>query len=86
MLDPISKSGPQFSKHHKRDENAFGSPHRLHDLRQPATEIRVTVLKPKESGFEFTPNWFGCYAWDPVNRVLYSSSMGNPVYRMALSP
>ena len=32
----------------------------------------------------FTPNWFGCYAWDPVNHVLYASSMGNPVYRLDL--
>ena len=43
---------------------------------------RVAGLKPKEGGFVFTPNWFGCYAWDPVNHVLYASSMGNPVYRM----
>ena len=41
-------------------------------------------LKPKEGGFVFTPNWFGCYAWDPVNNVLYASSMGNPVYRLRL--
>lgn len=41
-------------------------------------------LKPKESGFVFSPNWFGCYAWDPVNNFLYASAMGNPVYRIAL--
>lgn len=41
-------------------------------------------LKPKEGGFLFTPNWFGCYAWDPVNNVVYASSMGNPVYRLEL--
>ncbi|HXJ59715.1 MAG TPA: hypothetical protein VNU68_23980 [Verrucomicrobiae bacterium] len=41
-------------------------------------------LKPKEGGFVFTPNWFGCYAWDPVNNILYASAMGNPVYRLAL--
>ncbi len=45
---------------------------------------RVTELKAKEKGFLFTPNWFGCYAWDPVNNYLYASSMGNPVYRLAL--
>jgi photosystem II stability/assembly factor-like uncharacterized protein len=44
----------------------------------------VSGLKPKEGGFVFTPNWFGCYAWDPVNNVLYASSMGNPVYRLEL--
>lgn len=45
---------------------------------------RAAGLKPNEKGFLFTPNWFGCYAWDPVNRVLYASSMGNPVYRLDL--
>ena len=44
----------------------------------------VASLKPKERGFDFTPNWFGCYAWDPVNNILYASAMGNPVYRMEL--
>jgi photosystem II stability/assembly factor-like uncharacterized protein len=41
-------------------------------------------LKPKEGGFVFTPDWFGCYAWDPVNNILYASSMGNPVYKLDL--
>ncbi len=41
-------------------------------------------VKPKEGGFVFTPNWFGCYAWDPVNHILYASSMGNPVYKLKL--
>ena len=45
---------------------------------------RLTGLKSKEGGFEFTPNWFGCYAWDPVNKVLYASAMGNPIYRIGL--
>ena len=49
-----------------------------------ATWKQVASLKPKESGFVFTPNWFGCYAWDPVNNTLYASSMGNPVYRIEL--
>ena len=44
----------------------------------------VANLKPKEGGFIFTPNWFGCYAWDPVNHVLYASSMANPVYKLEL--
>ena len=44
----------------------------------------VAGLKPKESGFVFNPNWFGCYAWDPVNNILYSSAMGNPVYKLEL--
>ena len=45
---------------------------------------QVASLKPNEGGFVFSPNWFGCYAWDPVNNVLYVSSMGNPVYKLAL--
>ena len=45
---------------------------------------QVAQLKPKEGGFVFTPNWFGCYAWDPVNNILYASAMGNPVYMLQL--
>jgi photosystem II stability/assembly factor-like uncharacterized protein len=45
---------------------------------------QVASLKPKEKGFLFNPNWFGCYAWDPVNNILYVSAMGNPVYKLEL--
>ena len=45
---------------------------------------QVAGLKPKEGGFVFTPNWFGCYAWDPIHNVLYASAMGNAVYRLNL--
>jgi len=45
---------------------------------------QVASLKPKEGGFVFSPNWFGCYAWDPVNNILYASAMGNPVYQLEL--
>jgi hypothetical protein len=45
---------------------------------------QVAALKPKERGFVFTPGWFGCYAWDPVNNAVYVSAMGNPVYRVDL--
>jgi hypothetical protein len=45
---------------------------------------QVASLKPKERGFVFNPNWFGCYAWDPVNNILYASAMGNPVYKLEL--
>jgi hypothetical protein len=44
----------------------------------------AAALKSKGPGFLFTPNWFGCYAWDPVNNLLYASSMGNPVFKLAL--
>lgn len=47
-----------------------------------ATWRKVASLKSKESGFLFTPNWFGCYAWDPIHNAIYASSMGNPVYRL----
>jgi photosystem II stability/assembly factor-like uncharacterized protein len=48
------------------------------------TWTRAAGLKSKEGGFVFSPNWFGCYAWDPVNRILYASAMGNPVYKLEL--
>ncbi len=47
-----------------------------------ATWKRVAGLKPKEGGFLFSANWFGCYAWDPVNGFIYASAMGNSVYRL----
>ena len=43
---------------------------------------RVAALKPKHQGFSFSPNWFGCYAWDPVHRAFYASAMGNPVFTL----
>jgi photosystem II stability/assembly factor-like uncharacterized protein len=45
---------------------------------------RLAALKPKEGNYVFSPNWFGCYAWDPVNHLLYASAMGNPVYKLEL--
>ncbi len=45
---------------------------------------RVAGLKQKEGNYVFNPNWFGCYAWDPVNQILYASAMGNPVYKLQL--
>jgi hypothetical protein len=49
-----------------------------------STWKRVAGLKSKESGFVFSPDWFGCYAWDPVNDIVYASAMGNPVYKLDL--
>ena len=43
---------------------------------------QVASLKSKERGFVFAANWFGCYAWDPLNNILYASAMGNPVYKL----
>jgi len=48
------------------------------------TWIRAAGLKPKEGDYVFSPNWFGCYAWDPIHRILYASAMGNPVYKLRL--
>lgn len=45
---------------------------------------RVADLKPSGRGFQFTPNWFGCYTWDPIRNSIYVSAMGNPVYRLDL--
>lgn len=50
-----------------------------------ATWTKVADLRPNAEGFHFTPNWFGCYAWDSVNNILYASSMGNPVYQLQLA-
>ena len=49
-----------------------------------ATWKRIAPLKSKETGFLFTHNWFGCYAWDPIHNALYASSMGNGLYRLDL--
>ncbi len=48
------------------------------------TWAQAASLKPKEGNYIFSPNWFGCYAWDPVNHVLHASAMGNPVYKIEL--
>ena len=48
------------------------------------TWTKAAGLKPSPRGFSFNPNWFGCYAWDPVNNILYASAMGNPVYKIQL--
>lgn len=45
---------------------------------------RVADPKSAGRGFQFTPNWFGCYAWDPVHNAIYASAMGNQVYRLNL--
>jgi photosystem II stability/assembly factor-like uncharacterized protein len=72
--------GPFFGQNEKEmvvagSDGLFGSKD------SGATWTRLADLKAKESGFAFGPNWFGCYAWDPINHILYASAMGNPVYR-----
>jgi photosystem II stability/assembly factor-like uncharacterized protein len=49
-----------------------------------ATWTHAAGLKPKEGDFVFSANWFGCYAWDSLNNILFASAMGNPVYKIEL--
>lgn len=49
-----------------------------------ATWRKAADIKPGGREFSFSPNWFGCCAWDPVNDVLYASAMANPVFRLKL--
>jgi hypothetical protein len=75
--------GPFFG----RDENEMlivGKEGVFKTINAGQTWKRVADLKGKESGFLFVPNWFGSYAWDPVHNILYTSAMGNPVYRLQL--
>ena len=46
---------------------------------------KAADLHPNLKGFSFGPNWFGCYAWDPVHHFLYASCMGHPVFRIPLA-
>jgi photosystem II stability/assembly factor-like uncharacterized protein len=78
--------GPFFGA----DENSMmvigdGGVHLTRDAGQSWT--RVAGLQPKAAGagFSMAPNWFGCYAWDPIHHVLYASSMGNPAYQLDLT-
>ncbi|HTI72079.1 MAG TPA: hypothetical protein VMF06_19040 [Candidatus Limnocylindria bacterium] len=48
------------------------------------TWAKIGDLRPNGPGFSFKPNWFGCYAWDPINNILYASAMGNPAYKLEL--
>jgi photosystem II stability/assembly factor-like uncharacterized protein len=75
--------GPFFGRDQKEMMVAGGSG--IHLTKDAgATWHPVAELKPKEENFQFTTDWFGCYAWDPVNEVIYASSMGNPVFKLVL--
>ena len=55
----------------------------IHETRDAGrTWSRLAGLKPNAAGFSFGPKWFGCYAWDPIHRIIYVSAMGNPVYKL----
>ena len=75
--------GPFFG-HDEKDIVVVGKDGVFISKNAGETWTRAAGLKSKEGGFVFTPNWFGCYAWDPVNRILYASAMGNPVFRIEL--
>src|SRR5512139_1416599 len=75
--------GPFFG-HDEKDIVVVGKDGVFISRNAGETWTRAASLKSKEGGFVFTPNWFGCYAWDPVNRFLYASAMGNPVFRIEL--
>jgi len=75
--------GPLFG--HDENELVIVGPNGIFITKDAgATWKSIAALKPKESGFTFTPNWFGCYAFDPVNHCIYASAMGNAVYRFEL--
>jgi photosystem II stability/assembly factor-like uncharacterized protein len=75
--------GPFFG-HNEREMVIIGNDGVFITGNAGETWRRAAGLKPKEGNYVFSPNWFGCYAWDPVNHSLYASAMGNPVYRIQL--
>jgi photosystem II stability/assembly factor-like uncharacterized protein len=75
--------GPFFGRH-EREMVVIGKDDIFLTRDAGVSWKQITRLKARESGFVFSPNWFGCYAWDPVNNILYASAMGNPVYQFEL--
>ena len=75
--------GPFFG-HDEKEMVVIGSDGVFMTKTAGETWTHVADLKPKEGNFAFSANWFGCYAWDPVNNVLYASAMGNPVFKLEL--
>ena len=75
--------GPFFG-HDEKEMVVIGNDGAFMTKTAGETWTHVADLKPKEGNFGFSANWFGCYAWDPVNNILYASAMGNPVYKLEL--
>jgi len=45
---------------------------------------KISDLHPPEKAYTFQTNWFGTYAWDPVNDVIYATAMSHPAYKNEL--
>jgi photosystem II stability/assembly factor-like uncharacterized protein len=46
---------------------------------------KISGLRPNvNQNFSFATKWFGCYAWDPVNDVIYATCMSHPAFRNQL--
>lgn len=75
--------GPYFGANEK-EMLVVGTDGAFHTKDAGATWEKAAPLKTGSKGFSYNPNWFGCYAWDPVHNVLYASTMGNPVFRIGL--
>ena len=50
------------------------------------TWTRVSALHSNVDPFyTYSTKWFGCYTWDPVNDVVYSTAMSHPAFKNRLS-
>ncbi len=77
--------GPYFG-HDEKEMAVVGKAGVFITTNAGQTWTKAADLKPQAGGFVFSPNWFGCYAWDPVHHILYASAMGNPVYATFTAP
>ena len=51
------------------------------------TWTKVSELRPNiGQNFSFATKWFGSYAWDPVNDVIYATAMSHPAFKNKLAP
>jgi hypothetical protein len=48
---------------------------------------RISLVKPNvDPYYTFSPTWFGCYSWDPVNDIVYATAETNPAFKYAVPP
>jgi photosystem II stability/assembly factor-like uncharacterized protein len=46
---------------------------------------KVSALRPSAANlFSFSPKWYGGYAWDPKNDIVYTTCMAYPVFKNLL--
>jgi hypothetical protein len=50
------------------------------------TWTKIAPLKPNDNYYNFDPKWWGCYAWDPINNIVYASALNNPCWAAQLTP